>query len=85
MNTSPRAGYAIIVIPGQSSALEGWATVERSGVLHLDQAKLRVSDATQPDRIRRQPTASRTFSRSVPFEIRWLRPATVADANGVTA
>lgn len=84
VNTSVgKAGYAVVVIPGQSSALEGWVTVEPSGVLHIERAKLRVSDVTQAGGIRRQPTASRTFSRSVPYDIRWLRSATAADANGV--
>ena len=71
---APRCGYAIVLIDGQS--FEGWTTVDATGVLHIDQCKLRVKDAAQKvDGIRRQQIQPRTFSPSCGYEIRWLREA----------
>jgi hypothetical protein len=69
-----KSGYAITIIDRQG--FEGWTTLDPSGTLHIEGAKLRVSDATQPDGVRRQPILSRTFSRSIRYEIRWLREKT---------
>ena len=75
-----RSGYGHVLVAGQS--IEGFISVDSSGTLHVDQAKLRHRDSAQPDGVRRQPVLPRTFGPQ-PYEVRWMRPR--PESNGVTA
>ncbi len=66
-----RSGYGHVLVDNQS--IEGHVTVDESGAVHIDHAKLRIRDSSRPDGIRRQPLLPRTFGPQ-PYEVRWMRP-----------